>query len=369
MAAPADVPPTDRYRVLCVDGGGIRGLIPALVLAELERRLRARVGEEARIADYFDMVAGTSTGGLIALSLTAPAAGDPTRPAVSADELASFYVEDGPRVFRRNLWQRLRTLDGYIAPKYDSGPLREAVERRLGDGTIGLALRELVVTAYDMTGREPYLFKRRRAREEHERNFPVVDAALATSAAPTYFPSHELDGRALVDGGVFAANPVIAAIAEALKNTPAGEPGLSADDLLVVSLGTGLHEDGFTQRQVAGWGRIGWILPQRGEPPVLGAMLGGSSDGADHWAHMLLNHPVGEGPPAPGEIGRGPRYFRFQIGLDAPIALDDAGERALGAALPGAAATLLERREAELAQVVERLLASGPLPYQARADR
>lgn len=219
-----------------------------------------------------------------------------------------------------------------------------------------------------MTDREPYFFKRWRAREPENpsrpsaatRNNPIVDAALATSAAPTYFPSHELDGRALVDGGVFAANPVIAAIAEALKRT--GSPGrLSTEDLLVVSIGTGVHEQGFDHGQVSRWGKIGWILPQRGEPPVLSAVLDGASDGADHWAHMLLNHVPGAEAPAPGEVGRGPRYFRLQVELDEPIALDDAGTDALKRKLPAAAEELIAANDAELEEIVERLLRSGPL--------
>jgi len=360
MTSPA--PPTDRYRILCVDGGGIRGLIPALVLAELERRLEARAGADARIAEYFNLLAGTSTGGLIALALTTPDPVDPRRPRVSASDLAAFYIEDAPEVFHRSVWQRVRTADGFAGPKYSPAALASAAERRLGSAKLGEALRELVVTAYDMTSRDPYLFKRRRMREAPERDFSLVDAALATSAAPTYFPSHELAGMALVDGGVFAANPVIAAIADALKYTPADQPGLTPDDLLVASMGTGLYEDGFSQSDVAGWGRIGWILPRRGEPPLLSATLGGAADGADHWAHMLLNHPEGEGPPRPAEIGRGPRYFRFQVTLDPPVALDDASDRALGVTLPEAARKLIDLQGAELDQLVDRLLAAGPIP-------
>ena len=116
--------------------------------------------------------------------------------------------------------------------------------RRLGGGRLAESLREVIVAAYDMTDRSPYFFKRWRAREDETRNNPIVDAALATSAAPTYFPPREVDGHALVDGGVFAANPVIAAVTEALKRTE--DPGrLGIEDLMVVSIGTGLHEEGY----------------------------------------------------------------------------------------------------------------------------
>ncbi len=361
--------PTDRFRILSVDGGGIRGLIPALIIADVERRLQMRAGEDARISDYFHLFAGTSTGGLIALALTAPDPARPDRPRVSADELAALYVEDGPMIFDRTLWQRLRTVWGFTGPKYSSEPLRAAVGRRLGETELAEALREVVIPSYDMTGREPFFFKRWRARQavspaappSESRNNPIVDAALATAAAPTYFPSHELGGRALIDGGVFAANPVVAAITEALKRTES--PGrLSIEDLLVVSIGTGLHEQGYGADRVRRWGKLGWILPHGDDPPILGAVLDGASDGADHWAHMLLNHVPGAEPPTSGETGQGPRYFRMQVPLEESIPLDDASAAALTGSLPAAAAALIAAREGELDEIVERLLRVGPLP-------
>ena len=361
---PEQSQPTDRFRILCVDGGGIRGLIPALVIAELERRIQKGAGPEARISDFFHMFAGTSTGGLVALSLTAADPDRPERPAVSAEELARFYVEDGPDIFHRSVVQRLRTLWGWLGPKYTLGPLQRSIERRLGTGHLEQALRELIVTSYDMTNRQPYFFKRWRAREapESDRNRPLADAGLATSAAPTYFPSHELDGRALVDGGVFAANPVIVAIVEALKRFGDDPHSLDQDDLLVVSIGTGLHEDGYSQEQVSRWGRLGWVLPRRGEPPILGATLGGAADGADHWAHTLLNHPDDPHIGA-AELGHGPRYFRLQVPLSKSVALDDASHRTLTETLPGLADELIRSHEGELEAIVERLLRFEPLPF------
>ncbi len=361
--------PTDRFRILCVDGGGIRGLIPALVIADLERRIQAETTPQARISDYFHMFAGTSTGGLVALSLTAPDPDNLERPAVSADLLARFYTEDGPKIFHRSLWQRLRTLWGWLGPKYTLGPLKDAIERRLGTTEIQNALRELVVCSYDMTDRQPYFFKRWRARElpESDRNRPLADAGLATSAAPTYFPSHDLDGHALVDGGVFAANPVIVAIVEALKRFGDDPHHLDQDDLLVVSVGTGLHEDGYRQEQVRRWGKLGWILPQQGEPPVLGATLGGAADGADHWAHTLLNHP-GDPHIAAAELGHGPRYFRLQVPLSESVPLDDASHTTLTETLPAIADQLIQTHEAELAEITKRLLRFEPLRYDPAAS-
>jgi hypothetical protein len=346
--------PKDRFRILSVDGGGIRGLISVLVIAEIEQRLGEKLGKEARIADWFHLFAGTSTGGLIALALTAPRD-------VSAAELASFYTEDGPRIFHRGLLREATTLGGFAGPKYSAEPLREAAERRLGTSRISEASRDLLVTAYDMNRAEPYFFKRWRALESPDRNFPIADAALATSAAPTYFPSHGIGERALVDGGVFAANPSIAALAEALGRQSDEPSKLVPHDLFLVSIGTGEFETGFTQDQVSGWGKIGWIAGGHEEPPLVGAMLGGSSDGADYWAQMLLNHSPGEGLPEPEEIGRGPRYFRLQVKLAGAVAMDDASRKTLDVVLPNAARKLIAARDPEIDAIVERLLAAGPV--------
>jgi uncharacterized protein len=354
VMAPPEDPAGSRFRILSVDGGGIRGLISVLVLEEIEKRLGEKAGGRARIADYFHLFAGTSTGGLIALALTAPRE-------VSAKELASFYTDDGPEIFHRGLGQEIGSLWGLTGPKYGLDPLREAVERRLGRSTISEATRDLLVTSYDMTRSEPYFFKRWRALESPERNFPIAEAALATSAAPTYFPSHGLGDRALVDGGVFAANPSVAAIAEALGRQSDPPAQLSPEDLFLVSVGTGEFETGFSQREVSKWGELGWVTGGD-EPPILGAMLGGASDGADYWAHMLLNHAPGEGVPSAAELGRGPRYYRLQVKLAEPIAMDDATEKTLTRRLPAAAHELIQDRSAELDAIVDRLVAAGPIP-------
>ena len=270
----------------------------------------------------------------------------------------------GRTIFRRSLLHKLRTLWGWLGPKYTLGPLEASIQKRLGQTRIQHALRELIVTSYDMTNREPYFFKRWRARElpESDRNRPITDAGLATSAAPTYFPSHELDGRALVDGGVFAGNPVIVAIVEALKRIGDQPHDLDQDDLLVVSVGTGLHEEGYRQEQVRRWGRLGWVLPHDGEPPIIGATLDGASDGADHWAHTLLNHPT-DPHIQRSDVGHGPRFFRLQVQLQEAIALDDASEDALTGKLPAAAQELIDSHRSELDEIVERLLRFGPLPH------
>ena len=350
---------SDRFRILSVDGGGIRGLIPALVLKELERRLAAASGESRPLADYFHLFSGTSTGGLIALGLTATEADG--APRMDAAKLVSLYRDEGPRIFRFGS-QRIRSVGGWLGPKHSPRVLREVLREQLGEGRLSESAREVVVTAYDMTRREPHFFKRWRARESEERNPTLVDAGLATAAAPTYFPSHAVRGNALVDGGVFAANPSVAAITEALKRSTDEPAGLRPHELLVVSLGTGVHETGFPQARVRRWGKIGWIRPRDGEPPLISAMLDGSSDAADHWSHMLLNHQPGSPPPGSVGIGHGPHYFRLQTRLPRSRELDDASSVSL-ADLTRAAEALIAEHDGKLDEITRRLVAAGPVDH------
>ncbi|RWW49717.1 hypothetical protein BHE74_00044071 [Ensete ventricosum] len=98
--APILTPPPafgKRVTVLCIDGGGVRGLIPATIIAFLEAKLQELDGPEARIADYFDVIAGTSTGGLVTAMLTAPNA--EKRPLFAAKDIIQFYLDNGPKIF------------------------------------------------------------------------------------------------------------------------------------------------------------------------------------------------------------------------------------------------------------------------------
>src|SRR5215216_4697374 len=206
-------------RVLAIDGGGIRGLIPALVLTELERRAGRRVFE------LFDLIAGTSTGGILACALCAP---DP----LPASELVALYEEERPNIFDRSLFQRIKSADGLLDEKYDDAALDRALERFLGHKRLAETRPDLIVPSYDTALPGPYFFKSSKARDATEDDFPLSIVARATSAAPTYFEPVEAGDRSLVDGGVFATYRAMCALAEALNV-------VSPKDVVVVSLGTG----------------------------------------------------------------------------------------------------------------------------------
>jgi patatin-like phospholipase/acyl hydrolase len=324
-------------RILSVDGGGLRGLVPAMVLRELERRIHALDGSQRPLADYFDLLAGTSTGGLIALGLSAPA------PGMNTDELVALYLEDAPKIFPPRL-RLLRKIRSFFAPKFSNHALSEVVAARIGDAGLDDARREFLVTCYDMTAHAPRFFKRRA-----EQGVTMHDAAMATAAAPTYLPPWEVGGHALVDGGVFAANPTVAAIAEALKGT-ATKP----HDLFVVSLGTGFHEVAYRPRPLRTWGALAWIWPRGSEPALLRAMLDGQTASADHWAHMLLNHEPGKPLPGEAPIGHGPRYYRIESALATDVEMDDSRAKTLET-LKQVATDLIAEHDADLDAIARRL--------------
>ena len=347
-------PLAPKLAILAVDGGGIRGLIPALVLERLEGILR-ETDPTATLASSFDLISGTSTGGLIAIGLATPTADG--SPALDAAEMVGIYKgSEARQIFQRPPLRRLPALgplSDLLDPKYGLDGLREVLAERFGEATIADALTGLLITSYDMHGRAPRFFKPWR---EESRSILALDAALATAAAPTYFPAHELGEEVLIDGGVFANNPTIAATIEAMKRVE-GDP-IHPEDLLVLSLGTGHHERGFDGDQVRGWGALGWVLPSHGEPPLIGAMLDGQSDSSDHWAHVLLNHDPGSKPDAPAQMGRGPRYYRFQPELPSAVPLDGIEPTQL-AELERAASEMIAAREDELRAIAAVLSGRG----------
>ena len=298
-------------RVLAIDGGGIRGLIPALVLTELERRAGRPVFE------LFDLIAGTSTGGILACALCAP---DP----LPADQLVALYEEEGPEIFDRSVWQRIRSAEGLLDEKYDDTALDGALERFLGDKRLAEARPDLIVPAYDMSEPGPYFFKSRKAREEPGEDFPLSLVARATSAAPTYFEPLAVGERALVDGGVFAINPAMCAFAEVLRFQPDAE-------IVLLSLGTGQHTRKRRFADIDDWGLVEWARP------ILDVVFDGVSDAVDY----QLRHALGEG-----------RYWRFQVELTrASDALDDATDENLRA-LRAQAEELIAARSADLDAVI-----------------
>jgi len=283
------------YRILSIDGGGIRGLIPAMVLAELER-----VAQQP-ISELFDLLVGTSTGGIIALGLALRKA-DGT-PSLCAQDLADLYLHERNRIFHRDVWDALRNPGGLWDERYDAAGLEQLLKEAFGEARLRDLHPEVLVTAYDLAQRDAFFFRTRKARLDDRYDVPAWVAARATSAAPTYFepvriPFGTSDEDVLVDGGVFANNPAMCAYAEAQQLIRDGR--LEAEEIILVSLGTGRHVRPISFETCKDWGLAHWARP------LLDVMFDGQSDTADYQLRQIL---------PPREDGSA-RYHRLQINLE-----------------------------------------------------
>ncbi|MDQ6731898.1 MAG: patatin-like phospholipase family protein [Actinomycetota bacterium] len=371
------LPESFSFRILSVDGGGIRGVIPALLLERLEALLAAALAaaptesaarwrgiDSPRIADCFHLIAGTSTGGLLAAGLTST--GPDGRPTLTAGDAANVYTTHGPAIFHSSVIEKVEQGFGLTAPKYPLAQLRTALEDPavLGDARLKDARTGVLILSFDTT--IPGLRYFTRWGQPGAGSTPttpaetMVEVALATAAAPTYFDPEALGRSRLIDGGVYAGNPALAAITLALRRTTEPIPR-TPRELFMVSLGTGAWS---APLDYGGGGIIGWLQPRTGGEALLKAMLGGSSDFANEAAHMLLN---GDAPvqdtwePAlpPAHVGGGPQLWRYQPALPEPFAMDDVSKLPQ---LKQIAAQLADRYADELAGLATRLIDAGPVP-------
>ena len=314
----------DLVKVLSIDGGGIRGILPAMVLSELEERTGRQV------STLFDLVAGTSTGGILALALTKPS--ESGTPAYSAADLVKLYEDQGPRIFSRSVWHEIRSVGSLLADKYPAAGIEEVLDKYFGDTRLKDALTSVMVTSYDLEARRPMFFKSWLAKRDPASDFPMKAVARATSAAPTYFPPAKVDTAgpagyyALIDGGVFANNPAVCAYAEArILNR-------GRNDFLLLSLGTGSHTRTIPYDKAKDWGVAEWAQP------ILSVVLDGVSTAADYQLRELL-------PPRDGTQ----RFFRFQTQLSmGSDDLDDASRTNIHALKILAAEQLIENNDALL---------------------
>jgi predicted acylesterase/phospholipase RssA len=246
-----------RVRALAIEGGGVRGIIPGRLLVALETLA------ERRISDMFDVIVGTSAGGMMALGLTCP--DDDGMPRYAADHVAEIYQSRGQEIFPPATFSIPRTLQearellntpsqrvamfGFNPEvgnaRYSPAGIEQAFLEYFGDVRLSDALTDTVVAAYDFQTKSPVLFSSREARDDPNRDAYMRDVARATSAAPTYLPPARLDwagqeDMVLVDGGIFAKNPSMIAYVEAV--TRARERGLEPDDITLVFVGTGRPE-------------------------------------------------------------------------------------------------------------------------------
>ncbi|WP_264731185.1 patatin-like phospholipase family protein [Wolbachia endosymbiont (group A) of Sphaerophoria taeniata] len=248
--------------ILSVDGGGIRGIIPAIILAEIEKRTRKRV------AEIFDLMAGTSTGGIVIAGLCKK-----DKPQYSANDLVEFYREYGPYIFKSSFLRR-SIFSWLNCAQYPHKNIEFVLDKYFGDDILKNTLSNVLITSYDIHNNCPFFFK-----SWKEGNIKLKDALRAATAAPTYFiPKHlkidQID-RVLVDGGVFANNPASCAYASGKKLFP-------NDDIVLLSIGTGRTDRSIEYANSKRFGKIGWIKP------LIHVMFSSSLDAVNYQLNQVI---------------------------------------------------------------------------------
>jgi uncharacterized protein len=312
-------------RILSIDGGGIRGIIPALVLARIEKLTNRP------IAQLFDLVAGTSTGGILALGLTIPKF--PGRPIYAAQEFVRMFEREGPRIFSRSTFRTLVTSDSLFWKKYSSQGIEEVLLEYFGDSRLSDAVTNVLVPSYEIHRRFPFFFKSANARKRPDYDFRTRDIARATSAAPSYFEPMRIptgtnsESYTLIDGGVFANNPAACALVEAQATLP--HPG----GYLVVSLGTGSLMQTVPLKLAKNWGCLLWAKP------LLNAIFDGVSSTVDFQLRQLM----------PTD------YYRLQPALNGHNHSLDNTSPGNMAALKALAKQMIEEKSADLEALADTL--------------
>ncbi len=268
-------------KILSIDGGGVRGLIPGAVIVEIEKRLGKPISQ------LFDLLSGTSAGGHIALALATP--GDDGKPRWSAQELAAYYSEAYGRIFDNSGFKVLDALKGLTNERYSADGIDAALNEVFGEAKLSEALIEVLITAFEVESGEPHFFLRSEARKEPKKDHLMSFVARATSAAPTYFePAAKFNGEkgvAFLDGALFANNPSMCAFAHAQSL------GFDEDEMTIISLGTGAVSRILQYEEVRHWGLANWARP----------ILDITSQASNQAIDWQLNHILRKG-----------HYFRVQ---------------------------------------------------------
>lgn len=309
-----------------------------MILAEIEKRT------QKPIAETFDVIAGTSTGGILALALTKP--NNDGRPTYTAEQLIALYEQEGGKIFTRPFLSRIPFLGPKIRTifeqKYLSKGIEKVLDKYFGEAHLKDALTDVIITSYEIERRKPWFFKSTKAKGDARDDFLMKQIARATSAAPTYFEPLKVETSspsgyyAFIDGGVFANNPAMCGYVEAKTTYP------DANDFLVVSLGTGDLTPKLDYEKAKGWGILSWVRK------VLDVTFDGANNPVNYQLEQLLPY-ANDGTK---------RYYRFQTKLDkSNDRMDDASSKNIRALKLLAAEIIREKdRDRDLDTLCEQLV-------------
>jgi len=252
----------EKFRILSIDGGGLRGIIPVLVLMEIEKRTGKRIHE------MFDLVAGTSTGGLISCAVSLSDGNG--NPKFTLSEVLKVYTERGKEIFphKKGLAKFFSDVNSVFNPEFSAKGIDRVLRDLLGDKRITDCLVPLFITTYDLGNNEAVFFKTRHALKNAAENALLYDVCRATSAGPTFLPAYECNfdnkKRVFVDGGVFMNNPAVGAVVEVSKYHKSKPYNRDVNDIFpdicVLSIGTGHYSCNLVEKIRKG-GLLRWAQP------------------------------------------------------------------------------------------------------------
>ncbi|WP_428095593.1 patatin-like phospholipase family protein [Candidatus Thioglobus sp.] len=255
--------PRIKTRILCIDGGGVRGIVAATMLAYLEKKLQQfSDNPNARIVDYFDLFSGTSTGALIIAGLLMPDQKN-GRPKYTADNLVDLYLKNAKNIFNSSFLQGIKSVSGLLDVKYNSQGVNLLYQQYFGHCQLKELLKPCLIPSYDLTLGKNYFFRQHKAVVSDSHNYHLADVLRAATSAITYFPPAKIatvNGKkscCFVDGGVFAVNPSLSAYAEFRYLYP----GFYSENTMMLSLGTGKQDTYLDCDDIEHWGAVEWRDP------------------------------------------------------------------------------------------------------------
>lgn len=320
--------PKKLIKILSIDGGGVVGIVPATILAFIEKHLQ----NKKNLSECFDLMAGTSTGGLIVFMLSTPNA--EKKPRYTAEEVLNTYVKLAPQIFEQSFFQWLTSLDGWIDEKYSPDNFEEILKQYIGDTRLSETLTHVLIPAYDVLQNKTIYFTSDHARTGEEADFYVRDVARATAAAPTYFaPAHIRDlakkrSYTVIDGGIAVQNPALAALLQAVKIFGKNQ------DFLLISLGAGDNYGDPEDKKITAGGKLQWA------GKIVPLFMSASSDIVTSQIQAL----------SVGDASR--QYYRFQVILRGEGALLDNTDPENIKALQELGTNLVRRHQKELQQII-----------------
>lgn len=329
------------FRILSLDGGGIRGLMTAQVLVFLEEKLNQKYEKRfgkpekpKKLGEFFDLVAGTSTGGILTCAFLTPDTEGSNVPLYSAKDCVNIYYEHGATIFTKTFWGSVPLLTGLGGSKYDSQNIENVLDKYFKNYKLSNLVAPCLITSYDIEQRKAVFFTSHDARQKgNMADFRVRDVARSTSAAPTFFPPSAIESDIqfpyhLIDGALFANNPTMCALVEAIKVAK-----LNPSDMIVLSLGTGSVQKHYKYDQAKNWGLVGWVSP------IIDIMMSAASETVDYQMkklyqtlnkkeHYLRIMPdLGQASPEMDDVSPENLEHLKNAGTACAIAFDDELER------------------------------------------